>query len=249
MVPQESDHSKDSGFVLDPDTFKRFNHSSITVGPITSASGSVSVKVGDTSVICAIKAELAEPAPTLPYQGYLVPNVDLPALCASHFRPGPPCELAQSISTFLNNIISRSRKSPVLLPGKVVWVLYADIVCLNYAGNIFDASVDALMAALCNVKLPEVTISDESAPVINNLPAKPLKLNRILISSTFAIFDGQTLLADPTHEEEPLVSSTVTIVVDDKDCICAIHKPGGVSITKAVIDECLTLAKSAHHHL
>ncbi|EGF83526.1 hypothetical protein BATDEDRAFT_9008 [Batrachochytrium dendrobatidis JAM81] len=272
MVPQESDHSKDSGFVLDPDTFKKiqpleyhrrfiqegvradgrpllhFRNTELDFGPITSASGSVSVKVGDTSVICAIKAELAEPAPTLPYQGYLVPNVDLPALCASHFRPGPPCELAQSISTFLNNIISSGNvldlESLCVVPGKVVWVLYADIVCLNYAGNIFDASVDALIAALCNVKLPEVTISDESAPVINNLPAKPLKLNRILISSTFAIFDGQTLLADPTHEEEPLVSSTVTIVVDDKDCICAIHKPGGVSITKAVIDECLTLAKS-----
>lgn len=39
--------------------------------------------------------------------------------------------------------------------GKAVWVLYADVVCLNYDGNILDASLLALVTALtkCNYDL------------------------------------------------------------------------------------------------
>jgi exosome complex RNA-binding protein Rrp42 (RNase PH superfamily) len=36
--------------------------------------------------------------------------------------------------------------------GKAVWVLHADIVCLNYDGNILDASLLALTTALKNCK-------------------------------------------------------------------------------------------------
>jgi exosome complex component RRP43 len=36
--------------------------------------------------------------------------------------------------------------------GKAVWVLFADLVCVNYDGNVFDACVIALMSALMNGK-------------------------------------------------------------------------------------------------
>jgi len=35
---------------------------------------------------------------------------------------------------------------------KAVWVLFADIVCVNYDGNVFDACVIALITALMNGK-------------------------------------------------------------------------------------------------
>ena len=35
-------------------------------------------------------------------------------------------------------------------PGKSAWVLYIDIVCINYDGNAFDAAVLAVMTALRN---------------------------------------------------------------------------------------------------
>lgn len=37
--------------------------------------------------------------------------------------------------------------------GSAVWVLYADLVCVNYDGNIFDACVIGLMTALSNGRL------------------------------------------------------------------------------------------------
>ena len=36
-----------------------------------------------------------------------VPNVDLPPLCSSRFRPGPPSEQAQVLSQFVADIISK----------------------------------------------------------------------------------------------------------------------------------------------
>lgn len=37
----------------------------------------------------------------------LVPNVDLPPLCSSRFRPGPPSEQAQAASQFIADVIER----------------------------------------------------------------------------------------------------------------------------------------------
>ena len=38
---------------------------------------------------------------------YLVPNVDLPPLCSSRFRLGPPGEQAQVLSQFVADVISK----------------------------------------------------------------------------------------------------------------------------------------------
>lgn len=39
--------------------------------------------------------------------GLQVPNVDLPPLCSSKFRPGPPGEQAQAASQFIADVIER----------------------------------------------------------------------------------------------------------------------------------------------
>jgi len=36
-----------------------------------------------------------------------VPNVELSPLCSPQFRPGPPGELAQTLSQFVSNIVTR----------------------------------------------------------------------------------------------------------------------------------------------
>jgi len=51
----------------------------------------------------------------------------------------------------------RSRTLPpaslCIAPGKAVWAIYIDVVCINYDGNAFDAAVLAVMAALKNSEL------------------------------------------------------------------------------------------------
>lgn len=92
-----------------------------------------------------------------PDHGYIVPNVELSPLCSSKFRPGPPSEQAQILSKLIDIIISNSSaldlKDLCIYRGKLVWVLYCDILCLNYNGSVIDVCTGAAIAALKTCKL------------------------------------------------------------------------------------------------
>ena len=76
-------------------------------GSIATAEGSSIVKLGNTTIVCGIKAEMANPNPEHPKKGFIVPNIDLPSLCSPRFRPGPPSEQAQVLSQFIADTISK----------------------------------------------------------------------------------------------------------------------------------------------
>lgn len=81
--------------------------------------------MGDTTVVCGVKAEISEPELDRPEHGFLgafdawftpayltegivvhtVPNVDIPAMCSPKFKPGPPSEEAQVLSERLNEVL------------------------------------------------------------------------------------------------------------------------------------------------
>lgn len=96
--------------------------------------------------------ELATPKADTPDYGYIVPNVELSPLCSSKFRPGPPSEQAQVLSKLVDIILSNSAaldlRDLCICRNKLVWVLYCDILCLNYNGSVIDACTGALIAAL-----------------------------------------------------------------------------------------------------
>ncbi|KAK4829957.1 hypothetical protein QYF61_008088 [Mycteria americana] len=218
---------------------------------ITTADGSALVKLGNTTVICGVKAELAAPAADSANKGYIVPNVELPSLCSTRFRSGPPGEEAQAASQFIADVIENSqiiaKEDLCIANGKLAWVLYCDIICLDYDGNILDASAFALLAALKNVQLPSVTINEETGLSEVNLKQKnPLIIRKHPVATSFAIFDDTLLIVDPTAEEEDLATGTVTIVTDDEGRLCSVHKPGGSPLTGAKLQDCITRAITRH---
>ena len=96
-----------------------------TQGSISTADGSALVRLGSTTVVCGVKAEIAEPELDRPEEGFLgtsvsqtcsnlcthlsphhtVPNLDLPAICSPKFKPGPPTDEAQVLSDRLNEVL------------------------------------------------------------------------------------------------------------------------------------------------
>jgi exosome complex component RRP43 len=117
-----------SEFVLDAETFKKLQPSEyyrkfisnstrpdgrrvdearqvdVQLNPLKNCFGSATAKIGSTIVTCGIIAEIAEPLPTVPNEGFIVPNFDLPALCCSRFRPGPPNQQTQQISQQIHDL-------------------------------------------------------------------------------------------------------------------------------------------------
>lgn len=245
---------------------------SLSVGSISSADGSAIVRQGNTVVSCGITLELAKPRAEEPDRGFVVPNLDLPPLCHPRFKPGPPSDQAQVASRFLMEVVDNSglvdRRSLCVSPGKLAWVINADLVCLNYDGNVLDASVKALVAGLRSVQLPSVVVEEEgvgdnseaatgdasdhpsagrSVKVISKVRA-PLKLGPQPASCTMAVSDGKLLL-DPTDEEEELSDSQITIVLgmvesgQAEEEVVHFWKAGGASVSRDVVTECTSLAR------
>ncbi|PPQ94826.1 hypothetical protein CVT25_007463 [Psilocybe cyanescens] len=232
---------------------------SVNVGSISTADGSALVRMGQTTVVCGVKAEIAEPELDRELEGFLVPNLDLPAMCSPKFKPGPPTEEAQVLSDRLNQALITSNFLPLeslcIHPGKAAWVLYVDATCINYDGNAFDATLLAMVAALRNTTLPQATYDPETHRTLcsRRAPRVPLKLSASTpISTSFGIFDSKHVLVDPTSFEEPLLDSSLSIILGDNDDIVSIlqlgsllvtMEEGGQEVQKDALVECIKSAK------
>ncbi|KAM9347961.1 exosome complex component RRP43 [Symphorus nematophorus] len=231
-----------------------FRTTTLNIGSISTADGSALVKVGNTTVICGIKAELANPTVEAPGKGYIVPNVDLPPLCSSRFRPGPPGEQAQAASQFIADVIESSdviqAEDLCIDRGKLCWVLYCDLMCLDYDGNVLDACIIALLAALKNTQLPEVTINTETCtPEVNLEKRRGLHIHKHPVGASFCVFDDSILIVDPTAEEESLSTAQLTVVTDEEDRLCSVHKPGGTSLSGEKLQECISRATARQREI
>jgi len=230
--------------------FLEFRNCSIIVGSISTADGSSLVRLGDTTVVCGVKAEIAEPDLDAPEDGFLVPNLDLSPLCSPRYKPGPPSDDAQVISSRLNEALILSNmlptKSLCIQSGKFVWVLYVDATCINYNGNVFDATLVAMVAALRNVRLPKATYHEETNHVTCSRKLRePLSLSGTPVSSSYGIFDVSHLLADPTAFEEPLLETTVTIITDSEGRLLSTNQLGRyLSPELGVLSKCIANAQS-----
>lgn len=228
-----------------------FRNTLLNIGSINTARGSSIVRLGHTMVICGIGAELAEPSPSSPNEGFFVPNVDLPASCSNKYRPGPPSDDAQILSQFISDTAKNSGMLDLeelcIAPKKLSWVIYADIHCVSHDGNLADAIIIALYSALQNAKLPTIKYVEETADVqVQEDVVFSLPLKDCPVSTTFALFQDDILLVDPTNEEEEISNGTMTIVVGNEGQLCMLHKPGGLVIKENQLKECIRRALVRH---
>ncbi|GAA6000741.1 hypothetical protein JCM10207_004634 [Rhodosporidiobolus poonsookiae] len=194
---------------------------SVNIGSVSTAPSSALVRLGKTSLVCGVTLEIAPPDLARPNEGFIIPNVDLSPLCSPIFRPGPPADEAQVLSARLRDVLLASNVLPlsslVIEPGKAVWVVYLDVVCLNYDGGILDAAVLAAVGALRNLTLPkaEFDVDDQQAVcerISETSPGTRIPLAAEPYSVTFGVFQGQ-LLPDPTLFESQLCTSEITVVL------------------------------------
>lgn len=217
-----------------------FRETSVSLGSITTADGSAFVRMGSTSCIAAVKAEIAPPQLARPAEGYLVPNVELAAVCGSKFKAGAPGVEAQVLTdrvlTFLTSAdlfpptttttqasetASESATATAtataaglcIQPGKAVWCLYLDISFICFDGNAFDAAILAAVGALLNTTLPQTSFDHDSEQVIcsSQAPRTALGLANVPLSASFSIFENAFLLSDPNAFEAALSDSHCTV--------------------------------------
>ncbi|CAL5420836.1 unnamed protein product [Camellia sinensis] len=191
----------------------------LALGVVASANGSALAKIGCTTMLAAIKMEVMTPTTESPNEGRIVSGM-------INFK-----ELS-------------------LVSGKATWMAYLDIYCLDADGALFDVALLAAVAAFSHLQIPVVSLNDDGRVVVvseedigklKNEPVnkgkRKLKLSSITFSLT-CILHKNYILADSAAEEESIMETLVTVVLDSFFQLVSLYKPGGpvLAYTSAIQD-------------
>ncbi|OQV04124.1 3' exoribonuclease family, domain-containing protein isoform 2 [Cladophialophora immunda] len=187
----------------------------LNVGSLTHCNGSSLVKIGATTIVCGVRAEIlptseipsfrvtksADKDWTLPsrpknevddhegegeYSATQLYNLVVPNIeLATGCSPRHPANTAPSL--------------------KAYWTLYIDMMCISHGGSVFDAAWLALDAALRNCLLPKAWWDADLEKVICSMDvkeARKLRLRGMPVPSSWGLFVPEKRLLTMQNDGE-----------------------------------------------
>jgi exosome complex component RRP42 len=192
---------------------------------IKKANGSAKVKLGNTEVVTGVKVETGEPFEGLENKGALILSAEVLPTASPYSEPGPPDEETIELARVVDRGVRESQMVDldklVLIPGKTVYTIFVDCSIINTDGNLFDATLYAVISALISSKLPVFEIQDGKVVDIGNRQDPPI--TTIPISIT-AVKIGDAVILDPTSEEEACMDARITITTNSDGHFTALQK-------------------------
>jgi exosome complex component RRP42 len=169
--------------------------------------------------MAGIKMDVGEPYPDSPDSGVMSTAAELIPLASPDFEAGPPREDAIELARVVDRGIRESKiidmEKLCIEEGEKVWIAFIDLHILDYDGNLFDAASLAALAALMTTQVP--------AERFELGKDYPLPLREPPISCTSVKFND-TLIMDPSLDEEQIAEARLTVSTDDKGDIRAMQK-------------------------
>jgi len=202
------------------------------------AEGSARVKIGKTDVVVGVKLAVGTPYPDSKDKGNLTVSADLLPLASPRFESGPPNFPAIELPRLVDRIIRHSGfidlKKLVIKEGEQVWTVMIDIYPINDDGNLIDAASIGAYAALRKTFIPEL---DESGKIdYHKKPKTKLPIDEDIVPISFSFFKlGNSLLVDPTREEEEACETRITLgisKVKKQHLINSCQKSGQIPFTQ-----------------
>lgn len=218
---------------------------SVETGVISKAEGSARVKIGNTQILVGTKPQIGTPFEDTPNVGVLMTNSELLPMAAPNFEPGPPDERSVELARVADRCVRESEMVDLeklcIIEGKKVWLVFIDLHILDYDGNLFDAAVLGIVAALLDTKIPQATVKDDEV-IINREIMEPLPIRDKALMNTFVKIGDQIIL-DPNLEEEEILSARLSIGITASGKICAMQKGGDDPFTKEEIMKAVKIAE------
>lgn len=197
----------------------------IEVGLVKKANGSARVKLGNTEVVAGVKVETGEPFEGLENKGALILSAEVLPTASPYIEPGPPDEETVELARVVDRGIRESEMLDltklVLIPGEIVYVIFVDCSVINADGNLFDATSYAVVSALLDSKLPVFEIRDRK--VVDTAEKQNAPITTLPVSIT-AVRIGESIILDPTAEEEACMDARITITTNSDHNFAAIQK-------------------------
>jgi len=234
----------EKGKRLDERGLHEYREIKIEQGLIERAEGSARCLLGRTEVLAGVKVETGEPFPDTPNEGVMTVNAELVPLASPNFEPGPPdensIELARVVDRGIRESHAIDTEKLCIEPGKKVFVVFVDVYVLNHDGNLIDCSALAALAALLNTKMPNYEIKDGEVKIKQGYTPLPMKSHPITVTIGKI---NNTLIVDPSIEEERVMDSRITMAITDECKICAVQKGGSGYFTPQQISEASKIAQ------
>ncbi len=208
----------------------------------STAEGSARVNIGETEVIAGVKLSIEKPYPDTPDNGSLMVGAELLPLSNPEFELGPPgiqaVELARVVDRGIRESKAIDTKKLCVAAGEKVWIVMIDICTINDAGNLFDASSLAAMAALQSATFPayDGTAIDYRTKTDEKLPLKYLPISVTVLKI------GQNFIVDPSPEEESVADARLTVASTEEGTLCAMQKGGEEALTIDEINKMIDIA-------
>ena len=191
------------------------------------AEGSARVQIGQTVVMAGVKMSIEKTYNDTPDEGGIMINAELLPLSSPEYESGPPgekaVELARVVDRGTREAKALDMKKLCIKPGEKAWFVTVDIMTINDAGNLFDASGLAVLAALKAAFFP--VVDAQGVIDYHTRTATPLPLLKEPLPVTVYKI-GTQFLVDPTAEEENAYDARLTIASDEKGTISALQKGG-----------------------
>jgi exosome complex component RRP42 len=231
-----------TGKRVDGRALDEYRQISIETNYIESAQGSARVRLGNTDVLVGVKMEVGSPFADTPDRGVLTTNTELIPLASPTFESGPPdagaIELARVIDRGIRESEMIDLKKLCIKRGEEVWINFLDIYVLDYDGNLFDACFLGAIAALKTTIVPAKE-NDKGEDY-------PMPLNHLPIQTTVVKIEN-SILFDPTLDEEKVADARLTVTTDENGDLRAMQKGLAGAFTldevKQVIEMSLRMSK------
>ncbi len=231
-----------TGKRVDGRSLEEFRNISIETNYVETAQGSARVRLGNTDVLVGVKMEVGQPFADTPDKGVLTTNAELIPMASPTFESGPPDENAIELARVVDRGIRESEMIDLqklcIKKGEEVWINFVDIYVLDYDGNLFDACFLGAMAALKSAVVPAA--ENEKGEDY------PMPIKRIPISCT-AVKIENSILFDPTLDEEKVAEARLTVTTDENGDLRAMQKglPGAFTLdeVRQIIDSARRVSK------
>ncbi|MBU0591443.1 exosome complex protein Rrp42 [Candidatus Micrarchaeota archaeon] len=227
------------GTRYDGRAFDEYRTVEIQTNVIKTAEGSAIAKIGETTVLAAIKFDVVTPFQDRPTQGVMITNAELLPMASPTFEPGPPGEKSIEAARVVDRAIRSAEcidlNSFFIEEGKVLGI-YLDLYVLNHSGNYTDAATLAGTAALINTKMPRV----ENVKIIRGEYEGPLEMTSRPVTTSMIKVDKNYWLVDPMRDEENVAETVLTIGTTEKH-VCAMQKGRG-SLSKTELLDAIDIA-------
>jgi len=212
-----------------------FRFFTLQAGQMMHANGSSRLKLDDTDIMVGINMEIGEPDVAEPEFGRVVCSVDCAASASPEFAGRGAEALNIELTSALEQILVDSNiinlRDLCIIPDQQCWVLYIDVLVLDSSGNLLDAIVMAVRAALMVTSVPSVQVVEgpnrEKQIEVSDDPynSKPFRCDDVPLCVSF-IKVADEFIVDPTLQEEDVMAARITVAVNRMCHVCSMHKAG-----------------------